>query len=52
MSFIVSQEAARRLLMDEAGNYKQDDESIFLCKVVTDNDTKGEHNNIEVLSLD
>ena len=34
-----SEEAARRLLLDDAGNYKSDDEMLFGCKVVTDNDT-------------
>jgi len=34
-------EAARRLLIDENGVIRPDDEAVFLCKITTDNDTRG-----------
>ena len=34
-------EAARLLLYDDKGEYRGDDEAIFLCKVCSDNDTTG-----------
>lgn len=34
-------EAGRRLLVDENGVIRPDNEAVFLCKVTTDNDTRG-----------
>lgn len=34
-------EAGRRLLLDENGNIRPDEEAVFLCKLTSDNDTRG-----------
>ena len=34
-------EAARRLLLDDDGNYRGDNKAVFLYEVCADNDTRG-----------